>query len=316
MEIIPHLHRLETSLGDRMLCLYLLIGGDDVVLVDTGLHDTPGSLVQPYLRGLGYEVSQVTKTLISHADFDHFGGNAAWSKLATQSEFMCHELDRLQVENVELLLLRYGQFSGAYGIENSVDTNDWIRQVTTTSAISKSISEGDELRIGKKTWQVWHTPGHTQGHISLYEPEQGIALIQDAILGAGLVTREGQPAFPPTYRHLSLYRKTLDRLSKTSINTLLTAHYPIMQGNSVQKFLHETRAFIERLEILLVAELNSAQEPRTLPQLIQILSPQLGRWPLTSWNFLAYPLLGHLEQGEEEGRFFRDSTQQLICWSI
>ena len=42
MEILPGIHRIESDLGVRFMCQYLLTGEDHTVLVDTGLAGTPG----------------------------------------------------------------------------------------------------------------------------------------------------------------------------------------------------------------------------------------------------------------------------------
>ena len=41
MEILPGIHRIESDLGARFMCQYLLVGEDRTVLVDTGLAGTP-----------------------------------------------------------------------------------------------------------------------------------------------------------------------------------------------------------------------------------------------------------------------------------
>ena len=40
MEILPGIHRIQSDLGVRFMCQYLLVGEDRTVLVDTGLAGT------------------------------------------------------------------------------------------------------------------------------------------------------------------------------------------------------------------------------------------------------------------------------------
>jgi glyoxylase-like metal-dependent hydrolase (beta-lactamase superfamily II) len=316
MEVFPHIHRLEAPLGDRVLCVYLLVHDGQAVLVDTGLDATPREVVVPYLKKIRLTPRDVTRAVISHADFDHFGGNAAWHELFPDCEIRCHPLDRPAIEDVDVLLGRYGEFAARHGIKDSPEVIAWIRQVTRACPVTSLLSEGDTIRLGAQTWQVWHTPGHTPGHLTLYEPRQRIAIIQDAALGATLVTRDGAPAFPPTYRFLKSYRATLERFSRTPIDALLTAHYPVMRADAAAAFIQESKTFVDDLESALIDELKRAPVGRTLRELIAALAPRVGNWPAAAWNFLAYPLMGHLEAMVDERRIVCDQTQSVFSWRI
>ena len=48
--------------------------------------------------------------------------------------------------------------------------------------ISKVVSQGDVIRLAKREWQIVHTPGHTEDHICLHDPEEKIFLAGDHVL--------------------------------------------------------------------------------------------------------------------------------------
>ena len=77
MEILPGIHRIESDLGARFMCQYLLTGEDHTVLVDTGLAGTPEEVIIPYLEGIGLTLGDIDEVIISYADVDHCGGNRA-----------------------------------------------------------------------------------------------------------------------------------------------------------------------------------------------------------------------------------------------
>ena len=57
--------------------------------------------------------------LVSHADFDHSAGNASVREAAPHARFMCHDLDRVMVEDIERLIWdRYGEFIADHGIDD------------------------------------------------------------------------------------------------------------------------------------------------------------------------------------------------------
>ena len=53
MEVAPGIHRIQTPFGDRFVCLYLLVGSEAALLLDTGVDATPGEYVAPYLAETG-----------------------------------------------------------------------------------------------------------------------------------------------------------------------------------------------------------------------------------------------------------------------
>jgi glyoxylase-like metal-dependent hydrolase (beta-lactamase superfamily II) len=48
--------------------------------------------------------------------------------------------------------------------------------------ISDPVEEGDVLRLAGREWFVVHTPGHTEDHFCLHDPEQGLFLAGDHVL--------------------------------------------------------------------------------------------------------------------------------------
>ena len=103
MEILPGIHRIESDLGVRFMCQYLLTGEDHTVLVDTGLAGTPEEVIIPYLEGVGLSLEDIDEVIISHADVDHCGGNRALKEMHPALWFTCGEPDRAYVENNEVM---------------------------------------------------------------------------------------------------------------------------------------------------------------------------------------------------------------------
>jgi glyoxylase-like metal-dependent hydrolase (beta-lactamase superfamily II) len=141
--------------------------------------------------------------------------------------------------------------------------------------------------------------------VSIYDPRSRTAVVGDAVLGNAVLLADGSPAFPPTYRYVDTYLATVQRLQAIGPDLLLTAHYPVYRGPDVAGFLGETRAFADRVEAALRAELAAAAEPVTMAALTGRLGPLLGRWPGEANQFLSQPLLGHLERLEQCGLVHR-----------
>lgn len=51
--------------------------------------------------------------------------------------------------------------------------------------IAEELAEGQTLRLGATEWQVWHTPGHSPGHVVLYSESQRTLLGGDMLFRGG-----------------------------------------------------------------------------------------------------------------------------------
>lgn len=316
-EVAPGIHRIETTLGERVVCTYALIGDVHVLLYDTGMIQTPATVVQPYLSSLGLPIDRIDYALVSHADLDHSGGTANLRQLAPDITLMCHVADRHLIEDVDLLIdRRYGQFAADHGIDDPPTVKAELRNMAAHVPVDLGLSGGEKLRLGRD-WEVLllHTPGHSSGSMSIYDPRSRSALISDAVLSTGLITEDGRPAFPPTYRFVDAYLGSIQMLSALEIDFLLTGHYPVMSGRAARDFLAESRSYVDRVDFTLRQELVQAKRALSTKELIGSLRPRLGTWPPEAADSaLAFPLVGHLEQLESMGAVETSRIQGAINW--
>ena len=299
MEIAPGIHRIEAPLGDRFVCLYLLVGAESTLLIDTGLADMPAEVLLPYMKGAGLDKDKLKYVLISHIDFDHTGGNQAIRDLVPQAVMMCHELDRPMIDDVEVMIAkRYGAYQADHGIDETDETKAVIRESAKHVPMDLGLRGGEILHLGAG-WhvEILHTPGHSRGHISLYDPRSKTMLIMDTALWNAVLTKEGQPAFPPTYRYVDTYLASIQRLAGYELDLMASSHYPVSEGaGAVAEFLGESYAFTERVEAALREVLKNAAGPMTMKDIIAVLSPKLGKWSDEAGIYLVWPLSGHIER--------------------
>lgn len=318
MQVAEGLHRIETPLGERVNCVYLFAGTRAALLFDTAIGPAVASHVAPYARHAGVDPAQIRYVVNSHCDWDHHGGNGALRDLAPAAVFSCHELDRPLIEDADLLFARRYNELAADGITEPAQTRPFVAANTVQVPMDIGLSGGERFCLGSGwTVELLHTPGHSRGHVSIYDPRSRTAVVGDAVLGSAVVNADGSPAFPPTYRYVDTYLATVQRLQGIAPQGLLTAHYPIRTGQDVADFLGETRAFAERADAALRKELASAAQPVTMRALTERLGPRLGRWPAEAHQFLSQPLLGHLERLERYGmvRRVREGDGAAYVWS-
>lgn len=249
MEILPGIHRIESDLGPRFMCQYLLTGEDRTVLVDTGLAGTPEEVIVPYLEGIGLGVGDVDEVLISHSDVDHVGGNRALKEMNPSLRFSCGEADRPYVESNRAILAEIYRWSEPYGFGPDEESVAWIsEELGGDCPVDEGLRGGETLRLGPD-WRVEivHLPGHTPGHLGVWDPKNGVAIIIDAALESGIYDRAGNRLIPPRYFDAAGYQGTIRRLRTLRPEHLLTAHYPHMRGQDALDFLDRSLDFTERV---------------------------------------------------------------------
>jgi len=250
MEILPGIHRIESDLGERFMCQYLLIGEERTVLVDTGLAGTPEEVIVPYLQEIGLSVEDVDEVLISHADVDHCGGNHALKGMNPALRFSCGEVDRAWVESNDRIMAEIYLWSEPYGFGPDEESKDWIRtELGDDSPVDVGLRGGETLRLGPD-WRVeiLHLPGHTPGHLGIWDSNSDAAIIIDAALETGIYDREGNRLLPPRYFDATGYQNTIRTLHSMRPGHLLTAHYPPMQGEEVLNFLERSLEFTMQVQ--------------------------------------------------------------------
>ena len=248
MEVADGIHRIETPLGDRVNCVYLFLGTRSALLFDTAIGPAVASHVAPYLAKAGVEPARIRYVVNSHCDWDHHGGNGAVRDLAPAAVLCCHELDRPLVEDADLLFARRYDELATDGITEPAATRRFVAANTRQVPMDLGLSGGERFCLGSG-WAVdlLHTPGHSRGHVSIYDPRSRTAVVGDAVLGDAVLLADGSPASPPTYRYVDTYLATVHLLQAIGLDLLLTAHYPVYAGPDAAEFLAETRAFADRV---------------------------------------------------------------------
>jgi glyoxylase-like metal-dependent hydrolase (beta-lactamase superfamily II) len=246
MEVAAGIHRIEGDLGERYVCQYLLAGEERRLLVDTGLRDMPGQVIAPYLDGLGLSLADIDDVLISHADVDHCGGNRNLRAAAPDARLLCGEADRAWIESNAAMLAGNYRWYEAHGFGPTAEDVAFLEhELGGDVPVEVGLQGGESLRLGPD-WsvEVLALPGHTPGHLGLWDPRSGAAIIIDAALSDGIYDRAGNRLIPPRYYSAAAYEATIGRLLELEPALLLTAHYPVMQRDEAREFLDRSLAFM------------------------------------------------------------------------
>jgi glyoxylase-like metal-dependent hydrolase (beta-lactamase superfamily II) len=121
---------------------------------------------------------------LTHAHLDHVGGVAALKKLKPEAKINLHKGD-------EFMYRALPEQPAWIGIPRA----QWAAlglAFEEPPAVDEYWSDGQKYRVGELEFEVLHCPGHTPGHVVLYEPGERKVFVGD-VLFAGSIGRTDLP---------------------------------------------------------------------------------------------------------------------------
>jgi glyoxylase-like metal-dependent hydrolase (beta-lactamase superfamily II) len=279
VEVVPGVHRIESDLGLRFMCQYLFDGEERKLLFDTGISGTPVDVVLPYLESIGYGAQDLDTVVNSHADVDHCGGNRAIRDRYRAAHIWCHERDRPWIESNRAMMAENYCWYETYGFGPNEESKAWIRQELGGDApVDVGLRGGETVRLGPD-WriEIMHLPGHTFGHLGIWDSRSNAAIIIDAVLYDGIYARDGERLIPPRYYDARAYQGTIRRLIALQPDVLLTAHYNVMEGADAIKWLRHSLNYTEELHEVVREGLKNGVTD--LWELTQYADKRVGPYP-------------------------------------
>jgi glyoxylase-like metal-dependent hydrolase (beta-lactamase superfamily II) len=186
-------------------CNTYLIHGEVTVLVDPGHSRHVPSLFHQ-MEGDGVSPEEIDLIIITHSHPDHSEG-----------------LEAFQDKRVKIAMNREEE---GYLKENGKLLFDMMGQPTPSFRIDLYLKEG-ELHLGKEVFQVYQTPGHSPGSISIHWPERKALFTGDLVFDRGI----GRTDFPGG--NSELMRKSLERMSRLDTELLLPGHGETVRGKEL-----------------------------------------------------------------------------------
>jgi len=162
MQVSKYVHAVRipfyitTPLGvtlERFVYVYMIYGTNGVCLIDTGVASSEEAIFD-YLRKTDRKVEDISRILQTHSHPDHIGASRT-IKGETGCSVAVHSLERDWIENVQL-----------QAKERPVPGFDSL--VSGSLAVDKMLVDGEvfDLGCGLKL-QIFHTPGHSRGSVSI-----------------------------------------------------------------------------------------------------------------------------------------------------
>jgi glyoxylase-like metal-dependent hydrolase (beta-lactamase superfamily II) len=167
-----------------------------------------------------------------------------------------------------------------YGLDepDAAERRDMLADLGGDAPIDLGLRGGESIRIGAgRRLEVLHLPGHTRGHIGVWDGDARVAIVIDAALSDGIYDRMGTKLIPPRYYDADAYRQTIRRIRALEPELMLTAHYLPMARAQAREFCDRSLAYVDAVEAIVRAELVRGETG--LRRLTERVDEQLGPFP-------------------------------------
>ena len=186
-------------------CNTYVIKGDKTVLIDPG-HSRHVERLFHQMEEDGISSEKVDVILITHSHPDHFEGLEAFLDKPVKIT-MSREEERYLLESGKLLF-------------------EMMKQPLPKYRIDFYLREG-ELHLGKEIFNIYSTPGHSPGSLSIYWPERKVLFTGDVIFYGGI----GRTDF--LEGNSKLLMESIERLSHLDTEILLPGHGEMVMGRDL-----------------------------------------------------------------------------------
>jgi len=229
---------------------YMIRSGGDTVLVDCGWNTDPAyEALEAGMKEHNSHPTEVQKLVITHVHPDHYG-MAGRLKQLSSCEVVIHE------EDAKVINARYFAPKGLADNQGKFMEYNGVPPMTTSQLSQGSMGmlgnvspvppdtqvKGKEvIKVGDFDWEVIWTPGHSPGHICLYEPNRKVLITGDHVLptitpNVSITTQtHGSP--------LGDYMRSLEILEDLDVELVLPAHE--FEIRDLKKRLREIEAHHE-----------------------------------------------------------------------
>lgn len=181
--------RLPIPFEDGLVNVFLFADGDEADLLDCGMNsDESVAAIEEALAHIG--AKRLRRLVVTHIHPDHYGaaGTFAGEGLA---DLYIHRLEvplvhprYVELEHLVKEVHKYLKVNGVPAEDAEVLSNSQraLSQVVKTAEPSVQLDGAELLQMGRRNLRVEWTPGHSPGHICLYDRQEKLLFAGDHML--------------------------------------------------------------------------------------------------------------------------------------
>ncbi|GBC61856.1 MBL fold metallo-hydrolase [Desulfonema ishimotonii] len=311
-EIQPNICRIEVPLPGlplKSLNSYLIRSDERNLIIDTGLNcDESFEAMKAGMEKLGVNPAQ-TDFFISHHHADHIGLVPRLASESSKVYMSRHDAAIIQSWQGFDSIVSYSENHGfpKNRLSSAFKQYAGIRfgsEIFRNLIISE---DGDPLCLGEYYFRCVHTPGHTGGHMCLYEPQHKILFSGDHVL---MDISSNIQCFRDTDNPLKDYFDSLDKVSRLEVSLVLPGHRRIFSDHRKRitgLISHHKKRLDEILDILNGSPRSAYETASEMTW--DFRADSWTDFPIAHQWFATGEALAHLRYLEEDGRVIRENNK-------
>jgi glyoxylase-like metal-dependent hydrolase (beta-lactamase superfamily II) len=318
-EILPGLFRLKIPLPDsplKYLNSYVVKGDRKSLIIDTGLNRTEClEAMRTGLETIGVD-PEAADIFITHLHADHFG---LVTKLATDtSQVYFSRPEKELIESWEGLgaMIAYAGQNGfpEEELQAALDKHPGAKYGSEWIPEMKLLEDGDGICVGNYNFRCVATPGHTMGHICLYEADKKILVAGDHIL---IDITPNIQCWSDVQNPLKHYLSSLEKVYDLKIDLTLPGHRRLIDSHQV-RIDELKRHHSDRLaEVLSILEKGAANAHQVASRMTwDIDCESWDAFPVAQKWFATGEAISHLRYLEEDGKLARKVEGKMTLYGL
>ncbi len=317
-EIMPDLYRIEVPLPNsplKELNSYVIKSPDRNLVIDTGFNrDVCYSAMQEGLKALAIDLSR-TDFLITHMHADHAG---LVTRLASESStifFSRIDARVYQHPGNWQSMMDYAAVNGFPGNElmKALHNHPGFKYSPKQVPDMHLIGDGDLIEVGDFRLSCLSTPGHTQGHVCLYEKNKKVFFSGDHVLYD--ITPHIE-SWDYQVNSLKDYVESLNRVRDLPVDIVLPGHrnfFTDLRARIDEIKVHHDHRADEVIDVLNGRSMTAYDIAGGMTWDIDCES--WGQFPIAQKWFATGEAIAHLRFLESEGRVKRNAEAAIVTFS-
>ena len=274
MQVTKHIHAIKIPFKipvapgktvDRFVYAYLIYG-KKICLIDTGVASSK-QVIFDYITGTGRKPEEISRVILTHSHPDHIGAARAIQN-ETGCSIAAHAGEKSWIEDVEL-----------QSRERPIPGFDSL--VGGSVVIDRFLGDGDTIELENGlNLEVFHTPGHSGGSISLFLREDKALFSGDAI------PRDGDL---PIYDDIVVSVDSIKKLKHIKWIKYLLASWDDRQEHAYER-MDEGLQYLQRIHeaVAAVADVGALEPEKFCSAVLEELGiPAIAANPLVARSFAA-----------------------------
>ncbi|MFC2000205.1 MBL fold metallo-hydrolase [Chloroflexota bacterium] len=328
MEIVPGIHQLKLSapiVNEQLdVNAYLIEGDNDWLLVDTGWNTGHTfTTLERQLNEIGVGFDDISRIIITHFHPDHYGLAGRVKELAG-ADVCLHRMEQDFIDsryiNIDELLAQIASLLSVHGVPEEElpylqRASLEVRKYVSPSLADITLHGGERIHQGSFNFEVVWTPGHSPGHVCLYEPDRKILLSGDHLLpmtfpNVGLHPQSGNDP-------LGNYLRSLGVIEQLEVDLVLPAHEHVF--DNMKQRIHEIRDHQQGRTAAIINVLKEGTRTAYevsfgIPWILNGVTMSFEELPALDKRLAVMSALAHLEPLCTEGKAEKTSRDGIVFY--